>query len=518
MKPAPKSSSSQTDREADKERLQRVTEHPEPKRVEIVQTESEGLNTDVEHARFALATRFRSAIEEASVGMIMTDAAGAITMANREVERLFGYTEIELLGRSIEVLVPENLRSTHVTWREQYSLAHEPRRMGVGRDLTGLRKDGSEFWIEASISPIRTDDGVVTLAMISDISERKRAEVELRRSEERIRAILDAAVDGLVTIDATGKIITFNRAAERIFGYTASEIQGQNVRCLVPAGLHERYDKYFARFQTTNVAQIVGRTRNLIACRKNGATFPIQVNVCHVEDGNLYVGSVRDMSEHQALQEDVLRIASLEQRRIGQELHDATQQELTGLGLMAQSLAERLRRTNNNEALTMAARLAKGIERANLNVQFLARGLVPTTIDRRSLMTVLAELAANMQLRSGLSCRFECSQPVFFDNDETATHLFRIAQEAISNATKHAHAKSLVIQLKRGDADVTLQVSDDGVGIRPEKTATVGVGLRLMAYRSAVIGGVLTVKRNTGGGTTVTCTVPRIGHEPKSIN
>ena len=104
---------------------------------------------------------------------------------------------------------------------------------------------------------------------------------------------------------------------------------------------------------------------------------------------------MRDLSEHQALQEDVLRIASLEQRRIGQELHDATQQELTGLGLMAQSLAERLRRTNNNEALTMAARLAKGIERANQNVQFLARGLVPTTIDRRSLMTVLAELVAN---------------------------------------------------------------------------------------------------------------------------
>ena len=159
VEPAPKSSPTQTDREADKERLQRVTEHSEPKRVEIVQTESEGLNTDVEHARFALATRFRSAIEEASVGMIMTDAAGAITMANREVERLFGYTEVELLGRSIEVLIPEHLRSTHVTRREQYSLAHVPRRKGVGRELTGLRKDGSEFWIEAAISLFEATKG-----------------------------------------------------------------------------------------------------------------------------------------------------------------------------------------------------------------------------------------------------------------------------------------------------------------------------------------------------------------------
>lgn len=346
-----------------------------------------------------------------------------------------------------------------------------------------------------------------------DFIQRYKTEDELRRREEQIRAILDATADALVTIDLFGKILTFNHAAERIFGYSSDEVEGRNVNILLPSPDRDRHDEYLARYRMTGVSNIVDKTRDLIACRKNGETFPIRLRVRQVDHRGLFVGSVRDMTEQQALQEEVLRIDSLEQQRIGQELHDGIQQELTGLGLLAQTLTEQLQDSSNSVTREIAARLAGGIERANQHVQFLARGMVPITIDKAGVMSALAELAANTQSIVGVPCRFECTQPVVLASDEAATHLFRIAQEALGNAIKHADAKSLLIRLQRHDDQATLDIIDDGIGIDAEQSATAGVGLRLMAHRTALISGALDIHSNVGGGTTVTCSAPLVHYE-----
>ena len=343
--------------------------------------------------------------------------------------------------------------------------------------------------------------------------QRRRTEEELRHNQEQLQAILNATVDGLVTIDAVGAILTFNRAAERIFGYTAAEVIGHNVGMLMPSGDRERHDEYVRRYQQTGVPHIIGKPRGLIALRKNGEAFPIQLTVCQVDHRRLYVGSVRDMTEHNALQEEILRIAELEQQRIGQELHDGTQQELTGLGLLAHALLEGLPKSVDGRMGELAARLADGIEQARVRVQTLARGMVPLSIDRRRLMPALAELIDATQASTGLACRFECPQPILLASDEAATHLYRIVQEAIGNAVKHSHAKLLVVRMERSNGGMVLEVLDDGDGIDEQRVLAGGIGLRLMAYRSALIGGELTVSKHKDGGTVVRCSVAHIRHE-----
>src|SRR5215475_6667618 len=289
---------------------------------------------------------------------------------------------------------------------------------------------------------------------------------ELQHSEEEIRAILDATADAVVTIDILGRIATFNRAAERLFGYSASEVIGEGVTMLIPAedGVGYGYKAAATRYY---VSRLTGRSHEMSGRRKDGTVFPILLSVNSVEGRDLFVAVARDMTEHKALQKEIIDVATLEQRRIGQELHDGTQQELTGLGLLALSLADSLSRVAGSAAASqVAARIARGIEQCNQRVRSLARGMVPVPIDREGLMTALAELARQTTEIHGLPCSFECPAPVEIDNDNEATHLYRIAQEALTNATRHAKASAIWIRLEQTDGRLVLEVRDNGIGLQ----------------------------------------------------
>ncbi len=214
-----------------------------------------------------------------------------------------------------------------------------------------------------------------------------------------------------------------------------------------------------------------------------------------------------DVTEQKALREEVLSISSLEQRRIGQELHDGTQQELTGLGLLAQTLAETLAGQGAARESELAAKLAAGIGDANRRVRDLSRGLVPVAIPAYELEAALTELARRTLERDRLSVVLDYSAAALIDNDSVATHLFRIAQEAVTNAVKHAEASELVIEFRAEKKALRLAIADDGKGL-DESREYGGAGLRIMAHRSALLGGTLAVRARPGGGTIVTCVVP----------
>jgi signal transduction histidine kinase len=244
------------------------------------------------------------------------------------------------------------------------------------------------------------------------------------------------------------------------------------------------------------------------ACRKDGSLFPIRLSVVEIDHSRLFAGFIHDMSAAKTLQEEILNIALLEQQRIGQELHDGTQQELTGLGLLSQNLREALSQRGSEAEATLAGRLADGIAQANLHVRSLAHGLLPVPVDEKTLPAALGELARSTRENYGLSCQFDCPEPVLVDNSVTATHLYRIAQEAVSNAVKHAKANAISIRLARSDGDLLLEIRDDGVGIAPRTPPYEGAGLRLMEHRCSVIGGRFTVQRQDSGGTRVACAIP----------
>jgi PAS domain S-box-containing protein len=339
---------------------------------------------------------------------------------------------------------------------------------------------------------------------------------ELQHSEEQIRAILDATADAVVTIDVLGRIATFNRAAERIFGYAANEVIGEHVNLLIPP--QERVGRYGykARAARSYYSRLIGRSHEIAGRRKDGSIIPIQLSVNSVEGRGLFVGVARDMTEHKALQKEIIDVAMLEQRRIGQELHDGTQQELTGLGLLAASLADSLSRNNSMAASQVASRVARGIELCNQRVRSLARGMVPVPIDREGLMTALAELARQTTEIHGIPCGFECPAPVELDNDNESSHLYRIAQEALSNATRHARASAIWIRLEQVDGRLVLEVQDTGIGMPATPNTGKGVGLRLMEHRCAMIGGNFSIEPRQDGGTCIACSVLRT-QSPNSL-
>jgi two-component system sensor kinase FixL len=181
---------------------------------------------------------------------------------------------------------------------------------------------------------------------------------------------------------------------------------------------------------------------------------------------------------------------------------------LTGLSYLAARLYQRLQTQGLAES-EAAAELAAGIPRAIRQLQTIVKGLLPLAIDAGDLVPALRNLAASVDERTGVCCRFETRGRVRAGDDNTAIQLYRIAQEAVNNAVKHGQAEHITVTLRSERSQIRLEVSDDGVGIGPNARRASGSGLRIMQYRASVIGGTFDVVQQAGGGTLVTCILPR---------
>jgi PAS domain S-box-containing protein len=207
--------------------------------------------------------------------------------------------------------------------------------------------------------------------------------------------------------------------------------------------------------------------------------------------------------ERRVLEEELLKTSSREQQRIGQDLHDSLCQQLAGIEFQNSVLVQQLSKAP--EAQAEAARIGELIRNATKQARALARGLSPVEIEPNGLMAALDNLAINATNLFRVQCSFECPQPVLLQNRTSATHLYRIAQEAIGNAVKHGQAKAIVVSLKKLDEELILTVKDDGVGFNQDGRAIEGMGLRIMEYRADMIGAMLRIDSLKGEGTTVAC-------------
>jgi len=330
----------------------------------------------------------------------------------------------------------------------------------------------------------------------------------LKHSREELEAILRTAVDAIVTIDAKGVIQSTNEATEKMFGFRAAEMIGQNVKMLMPAPYRQEHDQYLADYERTGVKKIIGIGREAMAQRKDGSTFPVELAVSQVDHRKLYMGILRDVSRRKELEREVLEIAGQEQRRIGQDLHDSVGQELTALNLLAGDLAETLR-TNPEQGAKLIERLGNGLRRSQKELRAIMRGLLPVAVDSEGLMAALSDLADRTDAIGDVHCRFDCPKPVSLSDNLTATHLYLIAQEAVHNAIKHAQPQNIRISLESNEF-LILRVRDDGIGMNESSAGkTEGLGLRIMRNRAAFLGAKLTIQPVEPNGTSVTCTLWR---------
>jgi len=220
-----------------------------------------------------------------------------------------------------------------------------------------------------------------------------------------------------------------------------------------------------------------------------------------------------EITEREKLEKEVLQVATREQRRMGEELHDELGQELTGLGYLASSLDRRLRKKLLPEAET-SAELVAGIGQALRRTRAIVRGLLPVEIDAANLEPALEALTVDIQERFEVSCRLKSRGPLGIHDDHSAIQLYRIAQGAVNNAIKHSRATTVDIDIETRGRRTTLRIRDDGIGIPRDAEKGTGSGLRIMRYRARAIGGKFVVKRGDDGGTIVTCILQEGQDEP----
>jgi PAS domain S-box-containing protein len=364
------------------------------------------------------------------------------------------------------------------------------------------------------ISAFRLEgDQEENVTFVVDMTPQKLAEQALLDREALLRAILDTAADAIITIDRRGIIQSVNAAAERMFGYTAAEMIGQRVNMLMPLPYREEHDSYLARYLQTGEKHLIGISREVQARRKDGSIFPTELSVSEISHLKLFTGIHRDLTQRKQLEREVLEVASLEQRRIGQDLHDTVGQELTALSIYAKNLGETLRSDPANAELLLE-RMEQGLQRSQQELRAVLRGLLPVPVDSEGLMAALADLAEHTQLEGKVTCTFDCPEPVAVADNLTATHVYLIAQEAVHNAVKHARAQKVRISLT-ADGGLVLSVQDDGIGMPAQPPENQGLGLRIMRNRTVIIGATLTIKPAEPTGTVVTCVLARKNHAPE---
>jgi PAS domain S-box-containing protein len=244
--------------------------------------------------------RFRQLIEHAPNGMVMVDHEGKMAFVNAQIEESFAYTRDELLGQPIEMLVPARFRAHHSGYRNAFLANPTARPMGSGRDLFGLRKDGSEFPVEIGLNPIETEQGVMVLGTIVDITERKQAEHDLRRSQEQLAGVIGSAMDAIITVDGEQRITLFNNAAERMFLFSSEDAIGQPLDRFIPQRFRVDHKRHIQDFGKTHVTKrSMGTLGALYALRANGQEFPIEASISQIESEGqkLFTVILRDITE-----------------------------------------------------------------------------------------------------------------------------------------------------------------------------------------------------------------------------
>ena len=469
----------------------------------------------------------------AADAMFIASPDGRILFANRAFETLFGYAPEDLSGLTIESLIPPRFRAVHCAQRTDYTAHPTSRVMGAGIDLYGLRRDGTEFAADVSLSPL---EGGLVLTTVHDITRRKRAEEALSEQSARLRAIVDTAVDAIITIDERGTIDSFNPAAERLFGYAPAEVQGKNVSMLMPSPYHEEHDGYLQHYLDTGEKRIIGIGREVVAQRKDGTTFPIELAVSEMQVGGrrLFTGLVHDITQRkqaEARQEKLIRElegANEELKNFAYVVSHDLKAPLRGIGSLADWLVADQAAKLDDEGREYLGLITQRVRRLDGLIdgilQYSRVGRIRETRVEVDLNQLLREVIDLLAPPKTIAIIMASALPTIRTEK---TRIQQVFQNLLSNAIKYMDKSQGEIRVDCVSAgeDWEFSVSDNGPGIDArhfkrifqlfqtlaprDKVESTGVGLALVKKIVEMYGGRIWLESKSGEGSTFFFTLPK---------
>ena len=468
--------------------------------------------------------RWRSVIDSAVDGIIVIDAKGRIEAFNRGAERLFGYRALEVIGLNVHVLMPAPYREEHDGYLARYLATGAAKIIGVGREVTGRRRDGTTFPLHLSVGEMSVGGEPKFTGMLHDLTERVNLEERLRTSEARWRSIVESAVDAIIVIDAHGRIEAFNPAAERLFGYGEPEVVGRNVSMLMPSPYHEEHDAYLARYLETGVQRIIGIGREVTGLRRDGTTFPLHLSVGEMTVGGerKFTGIIHDLSARVRIEEQLREHTAL--ARLGEMaavIAHEVKNPLAGVRGAIQVIGTRLPKESKDAAIVkeIVTRI-DALTGLMQDLLLFARPPQPkpAPVDLAALVVTTADLLSGDPARKEIETIVDGSAPLV----EADAGLLKIVFENLLVNGAQAMRGRGTIRVSLSSMDDTCQIafSDSGPGIPVEvrekifmpffTTKIRGSGLGLPTAKRLIEAhhGHISVACPSDGGTTVTIQLP----------
>jgi PAS domain S-box-containing protein len=488
-----------------------------------------------------VATRYREPLEYTPDATLIVNVTGRIVLANAQAQQVFGHSQEELLGQPVEVLLPPRYRKSHLGHRSVFFEHPRTRAMGADLELFGMRKNGDEFPVEISLSPLDTEEGRMVMCAVRDVTERKEAQ---RRSDRKFRDLLESAPDAMVIVDGSGSVVLVNSQAVRLFGYPREELLGRPVEILVPERFRQAHGQHRHGFFNHPRPRQMGAGLDLYGLRKDGSEFPLEISLSPIqtEEGLLIASAIRDATERkraELLLQEANRLKSEFLANMSHELRTplngilgfsellfddrfgpltAKQREYVGdINDCGQHLLQLI-----NDVLDLSK-----VEAGRMEVH--AEPFSPD-VAIASVYTVVGPLARRKQVRLHPPLESGIAQ-VTLDPQKFKQVLLNLLSNAIKFTDPGGHVR-LVLE-PEGAAQVRIAVEDTGIGIAEADIPRLfevfsqldssparrhegsGLGLALTRKLVELMDGHIAVRSSLGAGSTFTVTLPR--HWQKAV-
>jgi two-component system sensor kinase FixL len=465
----------------------------------------------------------QSIFDAAVDGIIVIDANGLIKAFNPAAERLFGYSADEVIEQNVKLLMPSPDREKHDRYLQNYLTTKVPRIIGTGREVRGQRKDGSTFPLHLSVGEMELDGKPAFTGILHDLSRRVAIEEALRKSEERLRSIVESAVDAIIVIDDRGLIQAFNPSAERLFGYTVSDVIGRNVNMLMPSPDREQHDGYLRRYLTTGEHKIIGIGREVTGLKKDGTRFPVHLSVGEMvsEGKRSFTGILHDLTDRVALENRLAEQKSL--AKLGEMaavVAHEVKNPIAGIRGALQVITSRMPAEQRDRTILLD--IITRLDALNRIVQDMLMFARPRALRQEQipLGSLLRETASLIQRDPGM-VNLEIAVSGSADIVGDREMLQVVFQNILMNAAQAMEGQGRIgVVIATGDGRCRVAVEDRGPGMPDEvrekafdaffttKHRGTGLGLPIAKRVVDAHGGAIEIDVPPSGGTTISVDLP----------